>query len=638
MTAQSIAGWGRWTKGIACALLLMAGPWAATSAYADSSDDKLLVLPLLTTITRLDPNPTNLDVVRYQVKFSTSIQGLLLDSFSLVTDGLSDASLLSLTGSGSTYTVSVATGSSDGILGVNLSSLSGVTSLLGLSLGLVDALTEGPKYLIDKTPPLLNILSDFGTGPGEDFTTGLSRYDLAGTTSADTVKVLLNGEPIDYTPGSTSWLAPLNLASLGSLVPVEVTALDAAGNLSELVSFVISYDPLNDADGNGLPDQLEHVLGAIIPTDPLDPNLPPRDWFVSASSGTDLLNALNGGGSSDAPWQSVDHALSILRQVARPSFPVRILLDDTPNFIDPEYGPIALYEGVYKLAPFVTLEPLNDVVNTAVHLQLVGGEDALIYGAEGAIVRNLVLKTTDLVGDLLGALLRIVDVSMLVEDVVFDGLLRPGSTGIEIIGPGSSGTIIRRCEFRNLGTGIYALDSGVALADNTFDTIVANGPISAAIAVDLSAPLGTNVPVLGDVQRIEVSGFNRFRNLAGNPAVALLETPGVPLKAQYNDWGVYTPQAIEGRIEGLFVGQKDSSGSTEYEPYIPEDKALIPGAITGLVLRDADRKAMSLQAAPGALISELKSAMCDEDGLYYFDILPEGHYNLNARSVGNVNR
>jgi len=616
---------------LSCVLLIVAGLFSAPAAHAES--DKLLTLPLLTTIERLDPSPTNLDVVRYQVNFSTSIQGLLLSNFDLITDSLNGASLLSLTGSGTTYVVSVATGDGDGTLRVDLSSLSGVTSLLGLSLDLTSALAQGAPYLMDKTAPLLSIVSDFGTGPGEDFTTGLSRYTLEGTTSADTVQVLVNGTPIDYTPGSTQWSAPLNLSSLGPVVPVAVTALDAAGNVSELASLTINYDPLHDADGNGLPDQLEHVLGAILPTNPLDPDYPPRDWFVSASSGSDLLSALDGGGSASSPWQSLEQALGVLTHLSREGFPVRILLDDTPNTVDPVYGPIALYDGPLKLAPFITLEPLNDVVNTAVHLQL-AGDGGLIDGAEGAIVRNLVLRTGELVGDVLGALLRIVDVSMLVEDVVFDGLLRPGSLGVHISGANSSGTIIRRCEFRNLGTGIYALDSGVALADNTFDTIIANGPASVAVAIDLSTPFGKLVPNLGSVARIEETGFNRFRNLAGYPAVAFLTEPGVPLSAQYNDWGVYTPAAIEALIEGPAIGQKDSSGSTEYEPYVPEDKAIIPGSIVGVVLQESNRKALSMEVAPGALVSESKHAMCDEDGMYFFDVLPDGNYNLFARAVG----
>src|SRR5690606_4988962 len=111
------------------------------------------------------------------------------------------------------------------------------------------------------------------------------------------------------------------------------------------------------------------------------------------------------------PWASVDHALSLLRFLARENFPVRILLDDTPTVNDSEYGLIAVYDTVFDLAPFVTLEPLNQASGGLVHLRpVLSGERPLITGAEGAVLRNLVLRPTFLT-DLLSALLSIVDVS-----------------------------------------------------------------------------------------------------------------------------------------------------------------------------------------------------------------------------------
>src|SRR5690606_35585489 len=161
---------------------------------------------------------------------------------------------------------------------------------------------------------------------------------------------------------------------------------------------------------------------------------------------------------------------------------------------------------------------------------------------------------------------------------------RPNSIGVSILGSGSSGSRIRLCEFTHLGTGISAVDSGVPLSDNAFESINANGSASRAIAyfttIAKSGETGVT-PVLGDRERIIGTGFNRFRNLAtGALAIEFTDPTATAvevLSAQYNDWGVYSESAIRALVGGLPDELLDTSSS------IPESKAFNTGNIVGYV-------------------------------------------------------
>ena len=65
-------------------------------------------------------NPTNAATVHCTVTFSESVTGVDAGDFTLAATGLTGTSITGVTGSGTTYTVTVNTGSGDGTLGLNL--------------------------------------------------------------------------------------------------------------------------------------------------------------------------------------------------------------------------------------------------------------------------------------------------------------------------------------------------------------------------------------------------------------------------------------------------------------------------------------------------------------------------------------
>ena len=77
--------------------------------------------PSVLSINRANADPTSLSSVDWTVTFSEIVTGVDLSDFSLVSSGgLSGASITNVSGSGTTWTVTAATGSGSGTLGLNL--------------------------------------------------------------------------------------------------------------------------------------------------------------------------------------------------------------------------------------------------------------------------------------------------------------------------------------------------------------------------------------------------------------------------------------------------------------------------------------------------------------------------------------
>jgi len=316
-------------------------------------------------------------------------------------------------------------------------------------------------------------------------------------------------------------------------------------------------------------------------------------------------------------------------------FPLRILLDDTTNFTD-DVGAIALYEEQdLAFIPFVTLEPANPD-GGRVHIRpSAAGATPVIRAAAYSTLRGVVVRPA-LEPDQARPLLEVNNVPFTVELVTFDGLLRQNSTGIDISGLNSSESLITQSQFLNLGTGIRSTNSAVAVSDNTFQNISANSSSSVAIAIGFTVlPSKQGVgqtPVLGRADRILETGFNRFRGLpSGANAIEFVNVPVGITSAQYNDWGVYTEEQIRARISVPF--KDDGADAVDIFPFIPGDKPISAGGITGVILDAQTSAPIPSGAAPGVYASESLLAMADADGLFIFSELPPGTYNLFGRAL-----
>jgi hypothetical protein len=113
--------------------------------------------PLVQNVTRLDPTPTNAPSVRFQVQFAEDVTGVDAADFELKQDAgdLDGGTVLSVTGSGSTYQVSATTGTGSGTLGLSVKSGATIADLAGDPLakgfigGQVYTLKRGTPITID---------------------------------------------------------------------------------------------------------------------------------------------------------------------------------------------------------------------------------------------------------------------------------------------------------------------------------------------------------------------------------------------------------------------------------------------------------------------------------------------------------
>jgi hypothetical protein len=113
--------------------------------------------PAVTRIDRSQPNPTAASEISYSVVFDQEVTGVDPTDFRLTTTGITSAGISSVTGTGSTYTVVVNTGTGSGTIRLDLldddTIRNGSTVPLGAT-GLQNGNFVGQSYTIDKPPPL----------------------------------------------------------------------------------------------------------------------------------------------------------------------------------------------------------------------------------------------------------------------------------------------------------------------------------------------------------------------------------------------------------------------------------------------------------------------------------------------------
>src|SRR6266498_4149264 len=146
----------------------VAGNGSSASTSTDNTVTYDISVPTVSSINRTGANPTNANIVQFTVTFSESVSGVDATDFALAASGVSGASISGVSGSGSSYTVTVNTGSGDGTIGLNLvdddSIIDGVSNPLG-GAGSGNANFTGQTYTIDKTVPTVSSISRVGPSP-----------------------------------------------------------------------------------------------------------------------------------------------------------------------------------------------------------------------------------------------------------------------------------------------------------------------------------------------------------------------------------------------------------------------------------------------------------------------------------------
>jgi alpha-tubulin suppressor-like RCC1 family protein len=197
--------------------------------------------PVVGSVVRMDPNPSNAAYVNYKVVFNEFVTGVNLDDFTLTT-GITDANITSVTGSGSTYRVTVYTGSDNGTLRLDVLANGSIHDVTNLSMS--GNFTEAEVYTIakaiNKVPVLSFISPDNKMVDKPGFT-----LIVFGTKFIPTSVVRFNGtdrvttyvNPGKLTAAITS--ADLAIASVASVTVFNPTP---GGGLSATRNFTVKND------------------------------------------------------------------------------------------------------------------------------------------------------------------------------------------------------------------------------------------------------------------------------------------------------------------------------------------------------------------------------------------------------------
>ncbi|WP_373536294.1 DUF4347 domain-containing protein [Microcoleus sp.] len=131
----------------------LAGNGNTVSTSTDNSVTFNPVTPYVTAINKLDPDPTAATTVNYQVTFNEAVTGVDAADFTLVTNGVTGATIGAITGSGTTYNVPVNTGTLDGTVQLDLVDNNSILNALNAPLGgaaLNDGNFKGQVYTVGK--------------------------------------------------------------------------------------------------------------------------------------------------------------------------------------------------------------------------------------------------------------------------------------------------------------------------------------------------------------------------------------------------------------------------------------------------------------------------------------------------------
>jgi predicted outer membrane repeat protein len=111
---------------------------------------------LVSSIVRADASPTSAASVNFTVTFSETVTGVDTGDFQLTTVGASGASITGVSGSDTTYTVSVNTGTTNGTIRLDIPASADIDDTLGNSPTNIPY-TGGETYTINKTGTFLDV-------------------------------------------------------------------------------------------------------------------------------------------------------------------------------------------------------------------------------------------------------------------------------------------------------------------------------------------------------------------------------------------------------------------------------------------------------------------------------------------------
>ncbi|MFN8413116.1 MAG: metallophosphoesterase [Anaerolineales bacterium] len=203
-------------------------------------------IPRVTSITRSSPSPTNASLLNFTVTFSEAVNGVDLTDFTLATSPINDASINTITGSGTSYTVSVNSGTTSGTLQLNLLDNDSITNTAGTPLGGIGNengnFSTGEIYTLDKTMP--SVLSIQRASPNP---TSAASVDFNVTFSEPVTGVDISDFNLFSSTNNNAFITTINGA--GNLYTISV---NTGNNNTDLRLDLINNNSIVDVVGNGL--------------------------------------------------------------------------------------------------------------------------------------------------------------------------------------------------------------------------------------------------------------------------------------------------------------------------------------------------------------------------------------------------
>ena len=205
--------------------------------------------PTVQSVALLDPNPTNQPTVRFAVTFSEPVTSVDLNDFAVVASGPVGAAILGLTHVNNTvWTVTVGTGTGQGLLSINVLSANQILDMGGNALAA--PVTGNPNYTIDRSAPVLQgIQRDapaLTNASSVSYTIGFSEAVTGLTIGAFSVQATgLTGAAVQSLIGSGSnYTLTLSTGSgQGTLAfAYDFTVVDQAGNILHQTGVAPAYN------------------------------------------------------------------------------------------------------------------------------------------------------------------------------------------------------------------------------------------------------------------------------------------------------------------------------------------------------------------------------------------------------------
>jgi sugar lactone lactonase YvrE len=414
-------------------------------------------------------------------------------------------------------------------------------------------------------PPMPLVTTDGGLGAGKDFPTDSATLSLDGTADASAVSVRVNGSTQGVTLNSAThtWSYTGPLAYGDNML--YVTVLEASGNSSSAA--------------------IVHVRRLHAP-----------DIYVTMQG-----NDTTGEGTLEKPWQTIGKAMAFAAPA--PLFDRTYTVHAGPGafFEEVTFQPHVRLIGAGTDATTIT----TDIGDNAAHVLLRGADDTALSDCRLAFVGNS--------GSAANYLLVVENVDMSVTRVDLQGGGNFATVGATVTGEGSSASVIEDCNFTELESAIWSSDSAVSIIRSGFDTILGD-----AIYVDTTAAV---TPRFGVQSEILTTGLNRFHNVAG---YNIRNNGSAQIRAQYNDWGVYTANGVAAKL----------SGPVQYAPYI--GLAIDPGTVVVELFSADTQQPLPLSATCSVALSDLSVEGTRDavSGLFLIKNLAAGAANLRAGGMG----